>query len=138
MRIFSHLLVAASLAGCISSPPKPALTYDVDSNVMPASSMPHAAAPAQDPRVPPPRGYGRPQWHEGQMLMQGFFGVSEFSKVERDGGGSSLDGDSGDLDEIPLFGGGAQYKLGGEKLDGGPEGRFSFGGRSKRSAFVAG
>lgn len=71
--------------------------------------------------------------------MQGFFGVSQFETIEREGGGTpTVDGDDGDLDEIPFLGGGAQFKLGGERLDFGFEGLFSFGGRANADAFVIG
>jgi len=71
------------------------------------------------------------------MLMQGFFGVSEYQNVEREGGSSpDVDGDEGDLDEFPLLGGGAQYKFGGERLDYGLEGLFSFGGSANSTAIV--
>ena len=40
--------------------------------------------------------------------MQGFLGVSFYDKVTREGGDAAdVDGDSGDLDQLPLIGGGA-------------------------------
>lgn len=132
MRNFAVLLVGSLLASCISAPPKTALAYDIDA--------PGAVEPvAQDPRVPSKPRSGRPEWHRGQTLMQGFFGITEFQSVERSGGGTpDVDGDEGDLDEFPVFGGGAQYKLGGERIDWGLEGMFSFGGSANSSAFVVG
>jgi hypothetical protein len=71
--------------------------------------------------------------------MQGFFGASFYDKVEREGGGTPpVDGDAGDLDQMPLFGGGAQWKLGGERMDYGLEGFFSFEGRANATAFAVG
>jgi len=81
----------------------------------------------------------RPDWSTGQSLLQGFFGVTEYTKVDRNGGGTpSVDGDDGNLETVPIIGGGAQYKLGGENLDYGLEGLFSFGGRANATAFAAG
>jgi len=95
-----------------------------------------APAPSTKPanRKPP-----APEWRVGQAVLQGFFGVSAFENVEREGGSNpDVDGDDGDLDEMPLLGGGTQYKLGGENLSYGLEGFFSFGGRANAAAFVAG
>jgi len=71
--------------------------------------------------------------------MHGFLGVSAFDNVEREGGGiADVDGDEGDLDEIPVIGGGAQWKLGGEKLDYGLELLFSLSGIANATAFAVG
>jgi hypothetical protein len=71
--------------------------------------------------------------------MQGFVGVSLYDKVSREGGSSvDVDGDAGEADELPLFGGGAQWKLAGDNLTFGLEGLFSVAGRSNASAFTAG
>jgi hypothetical protein len=78
-------------------------------------------------------------WQPGRMLMQGFLGVSAFEHVAVDDGGAGpVDGDDGELDQIPLIGGGAQWKLGGERVDFGLEGMLSFGWRGDAEAFVIG
>ena len=46
--------------------------------------------------------------------------------------------DDGDLDELPVIGGGAQWKLGGERVDFGLEGLMSFSWRANAEAFVIG
>jgi opacity protein-like surface antigen len=76
------------------------------------------------------------QWHEGQTLMHGFLGVSAYSKVEA--GGGSIDGDEGDLDQLPLIGGGAQWKVGGDRLDHGVEAMISFSGAADAAAVAVG
>jgi hypothetical protein len=79
------------------------------------------------------------EWLPGQALMHGFFGITEFQDVSVDDGGPGrVDGDSGDLDELPVIGGGAQWKLGGDRIDFGLEGMFSFAWSSDATAFVVG
>jgi len=75
------------------------------------------------------------RWRTGQAMMQGFFGLSEMSTVDV---GGSVDGDDGDLDQMPVIGGGGQWKLGGDRIDFGLEGMLSFAGRANAEAFVAG
>ena len=78
-------------------------------------------------------------WRPGQALMQGFLGVSYFSDVTVDiDGPGEVDGDDGDLDELPVIGGGGQWKLGGDRIDFGIEGLLSFSGRADAAAFVVG
>lgn len=105
-----------------------------------ASSEPASSRPAvvhQEPsRMETPK---RPDWHPGQALMQGFLGVSQFEHVSVDDGGpGEVDGDDGDLDQLPLIGGGGQWKLGGERVDFGLEGLLSFGWQGDAEAFVIG
>jgi hypothetical protein len=65
--------------------------------------------------------------------------VSFFDNVSVEGpGGSEIDGDQGDVDQLPLIGGGGQWKLGGEKVDFGLEGMLSFSGRANAEAFAVG
>ncbi|HEX6885208.1 MAG TPA: hypothetical protein VF530_17675 [Planctomycetota bacterium] len=107
-----------------------------------------SAAPAASQATPtPPRSLEEysipsrtaPRWNVGQPLMQGFFGASEFERVEVDTDGpGEVDGDRGELDTLPVIGGGAQWKLGGERLDYGLEGLMSFSWRGDAEAFVVG
>ncbi len=92
--------------------------------------------PYQSSDWSPPKG---PRWQKGQPAMQGFIGVSFFDNVSVEGdGGGEIDGDEGDLDQLPLIGGGAQFKLGGERIDFGLEGMLSFSGRANTEAFAIG
>jgi opacity protein-like surface antigen len=78
-------------------------------------------------------------WRPGQALMHGFFGVTEFKDVSVETGGPGhVDGDQGNLDDLPVIGGGAQLKLGGERIDLGLEGMLSFSWSSDAAAFVVG
>jgi hypothetical protein len=71
--------------------------------------------------------------------LQGFFGWTDYSKVSvEDGLGDHVDGDNGDVDSMPFIGGGAQYKLGGDRISFGLEGMFSFGGRANAAAVAVG
>jgi len=104
-----------------------------------------ACASSSSRRGAPPIEPSRPQevstssWPVGQPLMHGFLGVSQFSKVEVEGSGSGpTDGDDGHVGEFPLIGGGAQWKLAGERVDLGLEGLLSFGGRADAKAFAVG
>jgi hypothetical protein len=95
----------------------------------PAAQAPSTSAPTSS----------RPMWDTGQLLMQGFLGVSFYDKVTREGGNTSdVDGDAGDLDQLPLIGGGAEFKLGGERIDYGFDLMFSLEGRANAAAFAAG
>jgi len=75
-------------------------------------------------------------WSSGQALMQGFLGVSGYSNVEVED--ASIDGDKGDLDQLPVLGGGAQWKLGGERVDIGIEGLLAFSWRANAEAWAVG
>jgi hypothetical protein len=78
-------------------------------------------------------------WKVGEPLMHGFVGISFYDEISREGGTSAdVDGASGDLDQLPLLGGGAQWKLGGESLDFGVEALFSMEGRANATAFAVG
>lgn len=93
---------------------------------------------AQEPFPPARREHGL-AWFNGQPLMQGFIGFSAFSDVSVDSDGPvRIDGDRGELDELPLIGGGAQWKLGGRRIDLGFEGLLAFSGRADAEAFVVG
>jgi hypothetical protein len=81
----------------------------------------------------------RPRWAPGQMVLQGFFGVNSWETAEVDGGsGGLVDWSEDDAGEAPVIGGGAQWKLGGERIDFGLEAMFSFAWRSNATAFVVG
>lgn len=91
---------------------------------------------SQDPAGARPRpSNDQFRWRTGQAMMQGFFGISEMSTVDV---GGTVDGDNGDLDQMPVIGGGGQWKLGGDRIDVGLEGMLSFAGRANAEAFVAG
>jgi hypothetical protein len=100
-----------------------------------------AAAAQSSPDFVP----GRPTWEErrgpihwpaGASLAQGWFGLSDYAKVSVSGG--AVDGDAGDLDQLPVIGGGMQWKLGGDLVDLGLESMLSFSGRADVTAFAAG
>lgn len=90
-----------------------------------------APGSALDPDSGARRG-GRTEWLAREVLLQGFFGFTAFRRVTVDG--PSVDGSDGDLDVLPLIGGGAQWKLGGGRADLGLEGLLSFSGRSEADA----
>src|SRR5262245_36025268 len=132
MRHPALLLASACLASCAAAPTQ-RTSYEIES----LSSLPgRDLVPQGGPVTPPPSASSRPDWRIGEPLMQGFLGVSEYTSIHREGGGSpDVDGDEGNLDEMPILGGGGQWKLGGENIDYGLEALFSFGGRANASAF---
>jgi hypothetical protein len=81
-------------------------------------------------------GRSAPRWEKGQTMLQGFAGMTSFTKVEVDG--TEVDGDDGDLDELPMIGGGVQYKMAGQRIDFGLEGLFSLAWRTDASAYAIG
>lgn len=83
-------------------------------------------------------GFGS-RWMPGESLMQGYIGVLMLEEAERSSGSlPSIDGADDDLARIPTLGGGAMYKLGGNRLDWGLEGMVGFSGRADATAFYAG
>ena len=115
--------------------PEPAQQQTPPREMAPVPQMPQN--PTRIPREAPPA--PPPLWRPQQPLMQGFFGVTEFQDVSVEiAGGGHVDGDKGDLDQLPLLGGGAQWKLGGDRIDWGLEGLMSFAWRSDATAFVVG
>lgn len=104
--------------------------------VSPTSTQSSYSSPTPPSQPKPPR---KVEWDKGQALMQGFFGATFFEHVSVDGdNGNEVDGDDGDLDQMPLIGGGAQWKLGGDRIDMGAELMFALSGRADAAAFVVG
>jgi len=129
-------LIRLALLVCLASCAAPARRATPEP--APAPLELRATPPPQEP-YPVARERFKPgTWNTGQPLMQGFFGVSAYSDVSVDGSGSEVDGDDGDLDQLPLIGGGGQWKLGGRNVDLGLEGLLSFSGRADAEAFVFG
>jgi len=142
--MFSTLTRASLVFACVGCAAAPESVRDGVTDAGPTFAAPLMSAPPQ--RTPEElyaqsdvsrgRTKSRLQWHEGQPLMHGFFGVSSYSKVET--GNGEVDGDEGDLDQLPVIGGGAQWKLGGERFDIGFEGILSFSGAANASAVAVG
>jgi len=96
--------------------------------------------------LPEPVAYSVPQgpkssknrWQRGEQVLQGFLGVTFYDQFEQNGGSDQVDGGSDSASQLPLLGGGAQWKLAGEKVDFGIEAMLSFAWRSNATAFVAG
>lgn len=133
---FTRFLPLLLVAGCATSGARSPRAL--------VSSTPAAlATPAQQQQeqehFPLPEIAVRPRWPVGHPVMQGFIGVSAFNEVTVEGdGGGRIDGDEGDLDRLPLIGGGGQWKMGGRRMDFGLEGMLSFSGRADAEAFVIG
>jgi hypothetical protein len=117
-------------------------TIGLDLNYQGGAPYPQKGSPYGQVGAPPPPPKppsGQPEWHEGQSIMQGFIGVTFYDKVKREGGNTAdVEGESGGLDQMPLIGGGGQWKLGGNGLDYGIEGFFSFEGRANAAAVAIG
>jgi hypothetical protein len=131
------------LAGCATGNPdayvRESTRADAGGPLTPGGAPMLNLAAVADSSQGPPRQSGEPQWRPGQALMQGFFGVSFYDKVSRSGGSfPSVDGQRGDLDQMPMLGGGGQWKMGGDKIDWGFEGFMSVEGRANAAAFVVG
>ena len=131
-------LTGLLLASCSATPPaRNPMMLVAESPQAPEDSVSQQRE-LRGPPPPSPAAYTpKPRWDIGRSMAQGFFGWSEYTKVEVDSA-NGADGDAGDMDEMPVIGGGAQYKLGGEKIDYGLEGLFDFGWRSDGTAFVIG
>lgn len=93
--------------------------------------------PPQAPRTVPggPAGPASSQWRRGGAVLQGYFGAALLETVERTGGSRPpVDGDA----ELPIIGGGGQWKLAGDRVDFGLEGLLGFGWRSGAGAVAIG
>ncbi len=100
------------------------------------------ASLAADPLlVPDPQGSPtpRPRWLAGHSVMQGFLGMTAFDEYEVEGDNlGSVDGGGDSASQLPLIGGGGQWKLGGQNIDLGVELMVSFAWRSNATAVVVG
>ena len=100
------------VASCATAP---ALDRDV--------RLPDSFDAVQAYELPPPTQTSAPaqrrelQWPRGAALLQGFIGVSYFQEVTVHEDSVVVDGDEGDVDQLPLIGGGGQWKLAGERID---------------------
>jgi hypothetical protein len=91
-----------------------------------------------DPQGAPARPKSQ-RWRARQEVLQGVLGVTFYDEFEQSGGSAvEIDGGGDTSSQLPLIGGGAQWKLGGEKIDFGIEALLAFGWRSGATAFVAG
>lgn len=78
------------------------------------------------------------RWAPGRTMMQGFFGVQYLTEADRSSGSLPPTEGGDDFESVPTLGGGAMYKMGGNRLDWGLEGMLAFGGRANATAFYAG
>ena len=129
MRSILALCLFTSVAGCAAPASAPSAP-----RASPGYAAAHAPTPSQEPY--PIERYEEGAWNPGQALLQGYFGVSSYDHVSVEGG--EIDGDEGELDQLPLMGGGGQWKVGGRRIDWGIEGLFSFAGRANAEAFAVG
>lgn len=70
-------------------------------------------------------------------MLQGFLGVTLVDTFEVEGG-TRPPVDGSDIDTVPTIGGGAQLKLGGERIDWGVEGLIGLSWRANAVAFSSG
>jgi hypothetical protein len=135
-----HLPMCILLTACAAnSPTREPLVLESDAPLT-LESVASWSPPHQDRLEPQnwPPFVVEPLWPSGALLLQGFFGVTSFDQVQTQDGSTSVDGDDGDLDQLPLLGGGGQWKIGGERIDAGIEGMFTFAGRANATAFATG
>jgi hypothetical protein len=78
-----------------------------------------------------------PRWRDRETVLQGFIGVTLIDELDRSGG-SGPDVDASGIDTMPLIGGGAQLKLGGERVDLGVEAMLALNWRANAAAFTTG
>ena len=119
-------------------------TYVPDAPIAPpielasADSDPIRSAFGLEPQQMPQQ-RSRPRWSKGQVVMQGFIGAGEYDTIEVSGGsGGFVDGSGEDSATAPVIGGGAQWKLGGERIDFGIEAMFAVSWRSNATAIAVG
>lgn len=106
----------------------------------PATPVP-AAWSSSPQRFPPweerPRELGPLPWEVGQARPTGYLAVTEYSDITLTN--SSFGSELVDDDySVPAIGGGAQFKLGGDRVDLGLEFLIAFSGRGNVAAFASG
>jgi hypothetical protein len=95
----------------------------------------YAAVRLADAAVPAPQ--GRPRWRQGAPLMQGFFGAVLYEGERSGGTRPEVDIEYDDM-QVPTIGGGAQWKLAGDRIDIGVEAMLAFSWRSDATAIAVG
>lgn len=104
-----------------------------DSAVAPAiAPAPAHETPQQDPQAGRPRTKLPSNWRPGDVTLQGFLGVS-FFELSTESITPLEDEDA----TFPTIGGGAQWKLAGDRLDFGVEGLLQFAWNGDIAAFVS-
>ena len=78
------------------------------------------------------------KWRKGEALLQGYLGVSSVQDFAVSGSNGQVEAGTGSISQYPVIGGGAQWKLAGERVDFGIEGLMSIGGRANGGAFYVG
>ena len=152
IRRLSLLPLALVAAGCSTAPTLPEATFAaVEAAVDSAPEL----APATTTRLVGPRATSGPQtnwmddpyapqrrkprrWRNGEALLQGYLGVTSVQDFRRVGGQEDLETEGASINQWPIIGGGAQWKLAGERVDFGLEALMSLGGRANGGAFIAG
>lgn len=129
MTRLSACVLSVCLSAC-AAPMAPGVRAALEPETVPQTSPRPPQQPVQIERRP-----STFEWQPRQAMMHGFFGVSEFQDITVDDGAGHFDDD---LEELPVIGGGAQWKLGGERVDLGLEGMLSFSWSSDAAAFVVG
>ena len=119
-------LIGVCLASCVAAPPAPPSFALGELAPGPAleSAPGYESRPSSE--LPSPRSAqqsgtraARPVWRDQQPLMQGFFGAANYESITREASGP-VDIELEDT-QLPVLGGGAQVKLGGERIDVGLE-----------------
>lgn len=120
---------AAAQESSVGGPSEPTFSL-MDSELQTQSgwAVPVSTEPGRKPH---------PQWRPGQALMQGFFGAMFMDQIDVDTGSNSTIQNNGTT-ILPVIGGGAQWKLSGEKVDFGLEAMFSFGWQANATAVAVG
>lgn len=130
----SPLLTAVLLLPSYTSGPAIAPTADDSPVELAAFDSVFGLEPQQ---VPVTR--SRARWRTGEMVMQGFIGAGEYDTIElTTDSGLEVNGSGEDSSRAPVMGGGAQWKLGGDKIDIGLEAMFAFSWRSNATAIAVG
>jgi hypothetical protein len=77
-------------------------------------------------------------WSPGEVLLQGTIGALYLSDFSVDASGSPpVELDDDEIEILPAIGGGAQWKLAGNRIDFGLEGLLAMSGRTDLEAFVS-
>jgi len=130
----SSLLTAVLLLPTYTSEPSIAPPTDVAPIELTAFDSVFGLEPQQTPVT-----RSRARWRKGEMVMQGFIGAGEYDTIETTtDSGLEVDGSGEDSSQTPVIGGGAQWKLGGDRIDLGLEAMFAFSWRSNATAIAVG
>jgi hypothetical protein len=132
----AFIVLALASSGCIT-PPSHWADVDAEQERVLSEPRPTVSGTGTPPAPRKLQRVERPRWEQGQLVLQGFFGAGYVDNVSLEGSSSDVQIDSDEYSNLPVIGGGGQWKLGGNSVDFGLELMFSVAWRANAIAFAS-